>query len=148
MLEARGRVQSAQAGVIARPARIWHPECMNRIHKDELFGHVSTFLKSKGIELQSGSYTSAIEKGCQVLADTINLSQQALERAKTEVEEKLEKARDVIHTRTAPRGRPPEADPSGAPPTASRKPKSRAGARGPRAPKSASSRVRRPRPIA
>jgi hypothetical protein len=79
---------------------------MSKINKDELFTHVSDFLKARGIDLQAGSYTRTIEKGCQVLADTINLSQQALERAKIELEEKLERARDVIHKQTAPR-KPP-----------------------------------------
>jgi hypothetical protein len=90
---------------------------MNRIKKDELFTHVSAFLKTRGIELQSGGYTTAIEKGCQVLADTINLSQQALERAKTGIEQNLDKAREIIHEKTAPR-KPPVQRPPGPEPTA------------------------------
>lgn len=76
---------------------------MNSISKDELFTHVQQFLKSKGVDLQEGSYTRTIQKGCQVLADTINLSQQAVGRAKTEVERKLEQVRQTIHDKTAPK---------------------------------------------
>jgi hypothetical protein len=79
---------------------------MNKINQDELFGHVRKFLKNKGVELQDGSCTRTIRKGCQVLVDTINLSQQAMERAKNEVSKKLEQARQVIHEKTAP-GKPP-----------------------------------------
>jgi hypothetical protein len=79
---------------------------MSKIDKDELFNQVSQFLKSKGVELQEGSYARTIQKGCQLLADTINLSQQAMERARSEVEQNLERARQVIHEKTAPR-KPP-----------------------------------------
>ena len=79
---------------------------MNKIDKDELFGHVSEFLKSKGVQLETGSYTRTIQKGCQVLADTINLSQQAMERAKSGFEKKIDQARQIIHEKTAPQ-KPP-----------------------------------------
>jgi hypothetical protein len=79
---------------------------VNAINKDELFSHVREFLKTRGIELQEGSYSRTIEKGCQVLADTINLSQQAVDRARSEVEKTLEKVRHSIHQKTAPR-KPP-----------------------------------------
>ena len=84
---------------------------MNSIHKDELFAQVTQFLKTKGIDLQEGAYTSTIQKGCGVLADTINLSQQALERARAQVERELDNVRRVIHEKTAPKSRsspPPE----------------------------------------
>jgi hypothetical protein len=84
---------------------------MKKIEKDELFGHVRQFLKNKGIELQEGSYTRTIEKGCQVLADTINLSQQAMDRTKAELERKLDQARQVIHEKTAPRKPPVQPQP-------------------------------------
>lgn len=94
---------------------------VNAINKDELFSNVREFLKTRGIELQEGSYSRTIEKGCQVLADTINLSQQAVDRARSEVEKTLERVRHSIHQKTAPR-KPPktnEARPAaaGAPPT-------------------------------
>jgi hypothetical protein len=92
---------------------------MQTINKDELFGHVCQFLKAKGIELQEGAYTHTIKKGCQVLADTINLSQQAMNRAKAELDRTLNHAREVIHRKTAPRKPPvqPQAQPP--PPPAS-----------------------------
>lgn len=81
---------------------------MNTINKDELFTNVREFLKTRGIELQEGSYSRTIQKGCQVLADTINLSQQAVDRARTEVQKTLEKVRHSIHQKTGP-GKPPQA---------------------------------------
>jgi len=84
---------------------------MKKIDKDELFEHVSQFLKIKGVELQEGSYTRTIQKGCQVLADTVNLSQQAMERAKSGIERKLDQARQVIHEKTAPRKPPVQPQP-------------------------------------
>ena len=76
---------------------------MNKIDKDELFRHLSGFLKAKGVELQEGPYTQQIQKGCGILADTVNLSQQAFDRAKTEMERQLEHMRVIIHESTAPR---------------------------------------------
>jgi hypothetical protein len=84
---------------------------MKKIEKDELFSHIRQFLKAKGIELQEGSYTRTIEKSCQVLADTINLSQQAVVRAKAELDRTLDHARRVIHEKTAPRKPPVQAQP-------------------------------------
>ena len=76
---------------------------MSTINKDELFSNIRQFLKTKGIELQEGSYARTIQKGCQVLTDTINLTQQAVERARSEVERNLERVRQTIHQKTAPR---------------------------------------------
>src|SRR5205823_1830741 len=81
---------------------------MNKIDKDELFRHLSGFLKAKGVELQAGAYTQQIQKGCGILADTVNLSQQAFDRAKTEMERQLERMREVIHESTAPRRAKPK----------------------------------------
>jgi hypothetical protein len=77
---------------------------MKKIDKDEIYGHLKDFLKVKGIELQDGSYTRQIQHGCQILADTVNLSQQALKQAKTTVGTKLDQVRQVIHEKTAPKG--------------------------------------------
>jgi len=85
---------------------------MNRITPEELFGHVRQFLQAKGIELQEGAYSRTLHKGCQFLTDTINLSQQAVERAKVELEKKLDRAREVIHQKTAPKTPPAPAGPS------------------------------------
>jgi len=76
---------------------------MKRIDKAELYQHVSGFLKSKGIELTEGSYAVGVKKSCSFLADAINLSQQGIERAKTEVDKNVDKLRQVIHEKTAPR---------------------------------------------
>jgi hypothetical protein len=83
---------------------------MNKIDKDELFRHVSEFWKAKGIELQPGTYTQRIKKGCDLLASTVNLGQEAFERAKVEMEKHLEQMRQVIHEKTAPKTppRPPQ----------------------------------------
>ena len=77
---------------------------MKQIDKDELFSHLGNFLKAKGIELKEGSYSQSIQKGCSILADTINLSQQGIERAKGEIDKRLEQMRQVIHEKTAPKG--------------------------------------------
>ena len=75
---------------------------MKTIQKDELYQNLSQFLKSKGIELTEGSYTKGVHAGCSMLADAINLSQAGLERARNEVEKRLDQVRQVIHESTAP----------------------------------------------
>ncbi len=84
---------------------------MKQIQKDELYLHLNDFLKSKGVELKEGSYTQKIRKGCALLSDAVNLSQQGVARAKAEINSKLEQMRQVIHEKTAPR------TPTGAPET-------------------------------
>lgn len=84
---------------------------MKPIAKDELFAHLGQFLKTRGVELKEGSYANGIQKSCGLLTDVINLSQKGVERAKSEVEKKLDQMRQVIHEKTAPK-RPA----SGAPP--------------------------------
>lgn len=79
---------------------------MKQIEKDELYTHLSQFLKNKGIELKEGSYTKGIHAGCSLLVDAINLSQAGLERAKTELDKQLTQVRQVIHEKTAPKVRP------------------------------------------
>jgi len=90
---------------------------MKRINKDELFEHLSGFLKTKGIELKAGSYAQGIQKSCSILADAVNLGQQGLERAKDGLDKNLDKVRRVIHEKTAPKpppgpGSPPKAQPT------------------------------------
>jgi pyoverdine/dityrosine biosynthesis protein Dit1 len=80
---------------------------MNKIDKNELYRNLSEFLKAKGVLLQDGSYARAIEKSCEILADTINMSQQAMERAKSEIEQRLDKVRETIHRKTASGKKPP-----------------------------------------
>ena len=79
---------------------------MKPIKNDELFEHLGQFLKTKGIEMKEGSYTSGIQKGCTLLADAINLSQKGIKRAKVGIDEKLDRMRQVIHDKTAPKTKP------------------------------------------
>ena len=76
---------------------------MKPIKKDELFGHLSGFLKARGIELNEGSYAEGIQKGCSILTETINLSQKGFEQAKTQIDKHLDNMRQVIHEHTAPK---------------------------------------------
>ena len=76
---------------------------MKKIEKDELYEHLRSFLKSKGIALDSGAYTQRIHQGCNLLADAINLTQKTVARAKAEADRKLEQLRQSIHEATAPR---------------------------------------------
>jgi hypothetical protein len=76
---------------------------MKPIEKDELYQHVSQFLKAKGIEMKEGSYPKGIQKGCSILADAINLSQKGITQAKVQIDKNLDRMRQVIHEKTAPR---------------------------------------------
>ena len=76
---------------------------MKPIEKDELFNHLSGFLKTRGIELTEGSYSNGIQKTCSLMADAINLGQQGFERTKTEFDKRLDQLRQVIHEKTAPK---------------------------------------------
>src|SRR5438552_1852098 len=76
---------------------------MNRIDEKELLQQLRGFFKSKGIELKEGVYTQGIQKGCELLADTVKLSQQAMERAKAQMDRQLDQMRRIIHERTAPK---------------------------------------------
>ena len=76
---------------------------MKPLQPEELFQHLSGFLKTKGITLTEGSYAQAIQKSCGLLSDAINLGQDNLGRAKARIDRKLEQMRQVIHEKTAPR---------------------------------------------
>jgi hypothetical protein len=108
---------------------------MKTIDKSELFQHVNQFLKSKGVEIKDGTYARHLEKSCGLLTDAINLTQRGMERAKTEIDKRLEQMRHVIHEKTAPRSAsspPPQANPaSGAvPPKIKTRPKPKGRSRG------------------
>ncbi|MDC0263797.1 hypothetical protein OAL86_01720, partial [Verrucomicrobia bacterium] len=83
---------------------------MKKIKRDELYRHLNLFLKNRGVELKDGSQLSQrLEEGCLVLSDTINKTQTAIGRAKKEigrakqeVDGKIDKVREIIHTKTAP----------------------------------------------
>jgi Tfp pilus assembly protein FimV len=95
---------------------------MNPINKDELYEHLSGFLKARGIQLSDGSYKSAVQTSCNLLTEAINLGQEGVQRAKSEVEKQLDQMRQVIHQKTAPKAptNPPvaAAPPRGAAPKA------------------------------
>lgn len=76
---------------------------MQTIKKDELFRNLGDFLKSKGIELNDGSYTTRIQQGCNLLADAINATQKTVKQTKTQVDQALDQLRETIHQRTAPK---------------------------------------------
>jgi len=79
---------------------------MSDIKKEEMFGNLKSFLKTKGIEIQEGSYANGIRRGCDILTDTVNMSQRAYDRAKVAVDQGLNKARQTVHEYTAPKARP------------------------------------------
>jgi len=76
---------------------------MSDIKKEEMFGNLKNFLKSKGIEIQEGSYANGIRKGCDILTDTVNMSQRAFDRAKVAVDKGLDQVRQTVHEKTAPK---------------------------------------------
>jgi hypothetical protein len=92
---------------------------MKRIEKDELYDHLSGFLKTKGVELKEGPYTKGIHAGCSLLADAINLSQAGIQRARDEVAKQINEVRQVIHEKTAPKPPRAKANPAAAKPNAS-----------------------------
>src|SRR5437899_9478714 len=87
--------------VIARTGNIMKP-----IEKHEIFENLSSFLKTRGIELKAGSYSQGVQKACEILTDTVNLSQRGLERAKDTLDKNLDRVRQVIHEKTAPKPPP------------------------------------------
>ena len=76
---------------------------MKPIQKEELYDHLSQFLKAKGVEMKDGSYPRGIQAGCSLLADAINLSQKGITRAKGEIDKSLDRMRQAIHEKTAPK---------------------------------------------
>jgi hypothetical protein len=78
---------------------------MSDIKKEEMFGNLKSFLKSKGIDVQDGAYAEGIRKGCEILTDTVNMSQRAFDRAKDAVGKGLDEVRQTVHEKTAPKGK-------------------------------------------
>ena len=76
---------------------------MKQINKEEMFGHLKSFLKSKGIEVQEGAYAQRIRQGCELLTDSINVSQRTLKSAKSAMDQGLDQLRQTIHEQTAPK---------------------------------------------
>jgi hypothetical protein len=96
---------------------------MKPIQKDELYEHLSKFLKAKGVEMKDGSYPKAVQKGCSILADAINLSQKGISQAKERIDRNLDRMRQVIHEKTAPK---PAARTNGSPKSKVQRPKPKA----------------------
>ena len=92
---------------------------MKKIKKDELFRNLGGFLKSKGIELNEGSYTARIQRGCNLLSDAINGTQTTVSKTRDQVDHALDQLRQTIHEKTAPTPPPPK---SKSRPTAKAKP--------------------------
>jgi hypothetical protein len=99
---------------------------MKTIQNDELYENLRGFLQSKGIEFQTGGYPARIRQACARVTQAVNLAQKAAHKAKTEVDAGLEKMRQVIHEKTAPKPSPtpsPATGPEAAePPTAAAAP--------------------------
>ena len=93
---------------------------MKTIKKDELFHSLGGFLKSKGIELNDGSYTMRIQQGCNLLSDAINATQKTVSTTKVKVDHALDQLRQTIHERTAPPPPPPTKSESRATPRGKR----------------------------
>lgn len=114
---------------------------MKTIQKDELFEHLSGFLRSKGIDLKEGAYSHRIRRGCNLLADAVNMTQSGLAKAKAEIDDKLSRMRQVIHEKTAPK--PPRAGATAASPSAAP-----AGSASPPKPRRKSASKPKPKPAA
>ena len=97
---------------------------MKPIQKDELYAHLSQFLKAKGVEMKDGSYPRGIQKGCSILADAINLSQKGITQAKAQIDKNLDRMRQAIHEKTAPK---PATKPGGTPKSKAKSPKPKVG---------------------
>jgi hypothetical protein len=76
---------------------------MKQLEQNEIFHNLSSFLKTKGIEIKDGTYAKGIEKSCGLLTDAINLGQGSLERAKAGFDKTVEHMRQAIHEKTAPK---------------------------------------------
>ena len=94
---------------------------MKTIKKDELFHSLGNFLKSKGIELNDGSYTARIRKGCNVLSEVINTTQDTVKKTKVKADAAWTELRKSIHESTAPRTAPKPGTGKGRPKNRKRK---------------------------
>ncbi len=91
---------------------------MKTLKKNELYRHLGGYLKARGIELKDGSYATRIQQGCGLLTEAINCAQRGIAEAAAQMDQGLDKMRDIIHQKTAPKGpatTPPSACPSKAP---------------------------------
>jgi hypothetical protein len=84
---------------------------MKQIEQNEIFQNLSTFLKSRGIELTEGSYSHGLRKSCSLLTKAINVGQESIEKAKVELDKTCNHLRQVVHEKTAPKPPPITAQP-------------------------------------
>lgn len=84
---------------------------MKRLKEDELYRHLHGFLKARGIELTEGDYARCVREGCGLLSDAINLSQRGIQKARRTAATKLDRLRQVVHQKTAPKASPAAATP-------------------------------------
>src|SRR5438105_2574642 len=101
---------------------------MKPIERDEVYQHLNQFLKNKGIEMKDGSYAESLQKGCGLLTDVVNLTQKGMEKAKNEIDKRLDQMRQMIHEKTAPKPAPSQAA-AGSTPTQNQTLAARAAAR-------------------
>src|ERR1700722_12257988 len=118
---------------------------MNEINKEEMFGTLKSFLKSKGIDVQEGSYAEGIRKGCDILTDTVNLSQRAFDKAKGAVEKGVDQVRQTVHERTAPKAKAQKPAKQEAPASGANQPRAKAAGKGTSATTKAASAKRGPK---
>lgn len=125
---------------------------MSTIDEQEMFQNVTDFLKTKGIELKEGSYTRRIRQGCRLLTKAVNTTDKVMEKAKVEMDAGLDRVRQKIHEKTAPKPRP-AAETSATPPAPEPPPSqsapapepAKAAPRPPKAPPKSGSKAARPK---
>lgn len=89
---------------------------MKKLGKDDLYRHIDQFLKEKGIEIRDAAPLGRnLQKGCQVFTDAINNAQAALEKARNRMDGGIDKMRDIVHKKTAPRKKAKKATPKSTP---------------------------------
>ncbi len=82
---------------------------MKKLENDELYRHIDTFLKEKGIEIRdTAPLGNRLQAVCRLLTDTINNTQSALEKARNQMDIGIDKVRVLIHKKTAPRKAAPK----------------------------------------
>ena len=88
---------------------------MKKLGKDDLYQHIDQFLKDKGIDIQDAKpFGRSLQKGCRALTDTINGAQAAMEKARGRMDSGIDKMREIIHKKTAPRKKAKKATPKSA----------------------------------
>ena len=77
---------------------------MKKLRQNDLFNHIDQFLKDKGIEIREAApLGSRLKTGCQLLTETINHAQGTLGKARDHMDDRLDKMRNIIHEKTAPK---------------------------------------------